>query len=160
MLHQYRITKYDPKFRDDRGAYTKGDWTSFSDVGGKFGGVILSKEEYLHTESAYIGVAMRFLVEDNVPALYARDVENRFNSGHAPAKGSLISNNQLPAICRAVLREEFWCKLEAGGRFLHFGYDYYMYIGVKRRCEASIEAAHKLGLYVEQFDSPHLESRN
>jgi hypothetical protein len=55
------------------------------------------------------------------------------------------------------LREEFWCRLETEDRFLHFGYDYYMYVGVKTTCSASITFAREVGLFVEQFDSPYLE---
>jgi len=36
----------------------------------------------------------------------------------------------LADVCRLVLREILWCKLESpNGFYIHFGYDYYMYFG-------------------------------
>jgi hypothetical protein len=140
-MHQYRVTKYDPAFRDASGAYTKKDWTSFGDISRSHNGVAFSEDEYLRVESAYIDAARKFIVEDDCRALRVLGIENRTASAHAPRDGSLISVEDLPAVCRSILREEFWCRLEAEGRFLHFGYDYYMYVGVKSKCAVSIAAA-------------------
>ena len=30
-MNYYRITKYNPEFRNEQGFYTKNDWTSISD---------------------------------------------------------------------------------------------------------------------------------
>jgi hypothetical protein len=158
-MHQYRVTKYDPTLRDSAGAYTKEDWTSFSDIGRSRGGVALTEEDYLRVESAYIDIAKKFIAEDSIPALRVVGLENRDAFAKAPAEGVLISERDLPAVCRSILREEFWCRLESDDRFLHFGYDYYMYVGVKSRCLASIVAAEACGLFVEQFDSPYFETK-
>ena len=61
---------------------------------------------------------------------------------------------QLAEVIRLILREKFWCRLEAAGGFLHFGYDYYLYLGVPHRCPAAERTASELGLYVEVFDQP------
>lgn len=156
-MYHYRVTKYDPAFRDSSGAYTKKDWTSFDDVGSSHGGAVLSKEEYLRVESAYIDIAKQFIVEDGSPSLQAVNVENSGAAASAPNEGSLISGGDLPAVCRSILRGEFWCKLETDERFLHFGYDYYMYVGVKSECLSSIAAATAPGLFVERFESPYIE---
>jgi hypothetical protein len=156
-MNQYRITKYNPKFRDSSGAYMKPDWTSMSDIGSSFDGVTLKREEYLVTESAYIDSVMSFISEDRIPALRAVGVENH-RKAIAPKEGHLFSAADLPEIIRSILREEFWCRLEADDRFIHFGYDYYIYIGVKNRCETSIQSAHSKGLFVEPFTSPYLET--
>ena len=157
-LHQYRVTKYDPAFRDAHGAYTKDEWTAFSDIGRLFRGLILSREEYLRVESAYIAAAMNFLAEDGASALRALSVEHHRAFAQAPAEGSLISLGDLPTVCRSVLREDFWCKLEHGGRFVHFGYDFYMYVGVQNTCDDSIAAASAIGLFVEPVNSPYLKA--
>ncbi|MFA6289845.1 MAG: hypothetical protein WC661_20885 [Opitutaceae bacterium] len=156
-MNQYRITKYNPKFRDARGAYMKPDWTSMSDVGRSFDGVTLEKEEYLATESAYIDSVMGFISEDQISALRAVGVENH-RKVITPKEAHLVCAADLPEIIRSILREEFWCRLEIDDRFIHFGYDYYIYIGVKNRCAASIQSAQAKGLFVEPFTSPYLET--
>ena len=35
----YRISKYDPWLRDERGYFTGEDWTSFSDIGKEYLGI-------------------------------------------------------------------------------------------------------------------------
>jgi hypothetical protein len=40
-MYQYRITKYNPVFRDEKGRCTSEEWTSFGDVG-----EIVSVKEY------------------------------------------------------------------------------------------------------------------
>ena len=57
MNHQYRVTKYNPKHRDKKqGNYLKDEWTSVSDIGEKFGEIILDEDEYFTVEKAYIRV--------------------------------------------------------------------------------------------------------
>jgi hypothetical protein len=156
-MNQYRITKYNPQFRDSTGAFLKHEWTSISDIGSSFAGVILKKEDYLAVESAYVESVMEFITEDQITALHAVGVENHGNA-ISPNEGQIIPTCDLPEIIRSVLREEFWCRLEVEDRFIHFGYDYYIYIGVHNRCEASIQSAHAKRLFVESFTSPYLET--
>lgn len=155
-MHRYRVTKYDPAFRTDAGAYSREEWTSFSDVGRSFCSVALSQEEYLRVESAYVEAAASFLAEDQAPELRVFGLEIRGDRPSAPIEGALVARANLAAVCRSVLRGEIWCKLEADGRFVHFGWDYYMYIGVMRPCEDAISRARSLGLFVEEFESPYL----
>jgi hypothetical protein len=56
---------------------------------------------------------------------------------------------------RRVLREEFWCRLEGPEAFVHFGYDYYLYVGVPRACPEAEQATRRAGLFVESFRSPY-----
>jgi hypothetical protein len=154
-MHQYRVTKYDPVFRDATGAYTKQEWTRFCQIGDSFDGVTLTSSEYLRVESSYIETASLFLAEDHAPDLHAVSLEILADRPNAPAEGSTVADRDFAAACRSVLREEFWCKFEAEGRFVHFGSDYYMYIGVRSRCDKAIEKAEALGLFVEEFDSPY-----
>jgi len=62
-VNEYRVTKYDPAFRDKSGAYTKDEWTIFKQIGETFSGVQLTSEEYERVEEAYIQAAMSFLRE-------------------------------------------------------------------------------------------------
>jgi hypothetical protein len=56
-MFEYRVTKYDPAHRAASGAY-RDEWTSFSDIGRSFGGVILTVEQYQRIEDAdhYCGI--------------------------------------------------------------------------------------------------------
>ncbi len=155
-MNRYRVTKYNPALRTAAGAYLKDEWTSFSDVGRSFDGLILSQDEYLRVESAYVEAASAFLAEDRAPGLRVVGLEIRDDRPSAPVEGSVITQADFPSVCRSVLRREFWCKLEADDRFVHFGWDYYMYVGVVNPCERSILRAEALGLFVEDFESPYL----
>lgn len=157
-MHHYRVTKYNPDHRDATGAYVRDDWTSFGDIGRAFHGITLSRDEYLRVESAYVGVAMTFLEEDRSPDLHVVGLEIRGDKPTAPTEGSVVSRQDLVKVCRSILREKFWCRLESGSRYLHFGWDYYMYVGVVSDCMQAVAKAKSLGLFVESFDSPYMES--
>jgi hypothetical protein len=73
---QYKVTKYDPSLHGGPGGgYTADEWTSFSDIGKSFGGVVLAEEEYLRVEELYLG-AVRLAAEvSGVSRLQVRDLE-------------------------------------------------------------------------------------
>jgi hypothetical protein len=73
--------------------------------------------------------------------------------------GSSLSLIEIDEVVRHVLREKFWCRLDGVGAFIHFGYDYYMYIGVPVTCIGAITLARQLGLFVEPFQSPYTNAR-
>ena len=171
-MNSWRITKYNPAFRDERGAYLRDEWTSVSDVGDSFGGVILDFGEYRRVEDAYISTALRFVAEADLDALTITCLETH-RAAEARAKdlggtafdpkrartGMSLPLGALGDVCRLVLREILWCKLEAaGGFYLHFGYDYYMYVGSPARSENSIAYARQQGLFVEEMESPYLDA--
>ncbi|QSX06726.1 hypothetical protein JYG23_04550 [Sedimentibacter sp. zth1] len=54
MNYMWRITKYNPQYRDSYGAYLKDEWTSLSDVGKQYDGKVFTKDEYLEYERLYI----------------------------------------------------------------------------------------------------------
>ena len=43
--------------------------------------------------------------------------------------------------------------------FVHFGYDYYMYIGSNKRFKGIINTIANTGLFIEEFESPYDEER-
>jgi hypothetical protein len=170
----YRITKYNPDFRDEDGAFQGEDWISISDVGKNFSGRILTFEEYLSVENKYVSSVLHFFNETDLKNLSVvgleqkqdqkRNVEDARFSGIDYKKknfreGVEIDGSNLPQLCRLVLREIIWCRLESGQDFyIHFGYDYYMYIGTSVWPDASVNFAKELGLFVEEMESPYLES--
>jgi hypothetical protein len=157
-VFEYRITKYDPAFRDARGAYRRDDWTAVTDIGSSFGGVVLTRDVYRRVEDAYVTAALGFLREVEVSVLTVEGLENR--AGPAPVvQGGALGLAEAAEVIRRVLRDDFWCRLEGPEAFVHFGYDYYMYVGVARACPEAEQLARRVGLFVEPFLSPYHDRR-
>lgn len=152
---EYRVTKYDPGFRDPTGVYARDEWTAACDVGRSFGGVVLTPEEYQRVEDAHVAVALSFLRESGQLSLAVDGLENHQKRPIEFGEGAALGLNQLGPVIRSILREEFWCRLVGEACFLHFGWDYYTYVGVPRPCPASQELARRLGLFVEERPSPY-----
>ncbi len=157
-MHQFRVTKYDPAHRDTTGAYLLDDWTSSSDVGRVFGGTTLTPERYQAVEDAYVSTALSFLSESGISHLRVAGLESRPPTKDAPSEGDEVSLEALEVVLRGLLRERFWCRLEAANGFIHVGWDYYMYVGVPQGCPAASAAASAQGLFVESFPSPYAAS--
>ncbi len=157
-MPQYRVTKYNPQYRDLSGAYQRADWTSISDVGRNFECGQLTQESYQAIEDAYIEVALAFLTESGCNGLQVTALENAQNTPSAPGEGSTLSLQEIAPVLRGLLRERFWCRLEASEVFVHIGYDYYMYVGVPTTCPAAQATAESRGLFVEEFASPYASS--
>lgn len=163
MRNQYRVTKYDPSFRDTNGAFLRGDWTSYSDIGRIYNGKLLSESQYLAIENAYLLSIEEFLREAGIEALQLRKLEH--NARHELPQfiqpQALLSASQCVEFARIALHEISWGMLVAPGRaYVHFGYDYYMYLGLPTKCPKAIAAAHARGLFVERFRSPYLRERS
>ena len=159
-MFEYRVTKYAPALRDASGVYAREEWTAFSDIGRSLGGVVLNREEYLRVEDAYVASALAFLREAGVRTLTARDLQNPGGVPVAPVEGGVLFLGQVGEVLRGLLREDFWCRLEGPGAFIHIGWDYYMYIGVPQACPQAEQMVRRLGLFVEPFDSPYRERRD
>jgi len=174
MYYSWRITKFDPKFRDKYGRYIKNDWTSISDVNKVVNGQILSFESYLHVEDKYVQAVLDFSKYFSVPSLKIVGLEKysetlkvsneRWYTEELKKVYSLIeegldvSNENIEYVCKLILRNDLWCKLEYEKRmFIHFGYDYYMYIVSDGYNEELLNKISDNGLFVEQMVSPYLE---
>ena len=153
-MNQYRVTKYNPEFRNAEGVYTKDEWTSFSEVG-----KTVSKGEYAEVEAAYIDTAIQFFEEQGIAGLAIVYLEN--SAGYKDpkmklAEGEIVHKDNLASVIRGILRENYWAKLESKNAYLHFGWDFYMYIGVPLAASQAITVAERNGLFVEEFESPYL----
>ncbi len=153
-MHEYRITKYNPAFRDSTGAYSKDEWTSFADIGRPFASGIFTREEYEFVEDAYVHVALAFLREAGLRSLRVEGLENHKGTQLSFSEGSLLTLGEVGNVIRRVLREECWCRLQSASGFVHVGWDYYMYVGVLNPCPAARRQAAETGLFVEEFVSP------
>ena len=155
QVFEFRVTKYDPKFRAPSGAYTREEWTSVGDVGRTYGGVAFTREDYERTEGAYLRAAKAFLDEASVGALVIRGLEDRDARYPEFSEGAVLPVKEIQTLLALVLREKLWCRLEAPDTFVHIGYDFYMYIGVPGPCPFAQRMAVSLGLFVEPFRSPY-----
>ena len=157
-MNEYRVTKYNPAFRDQSGAYTKVEWIPFTQIGQTFSGVLLTSDEYERVEEAYVQAALSFLSESGLFSMRVAGLENPRTQPLDFKNDSVLPLDRISEIIRRILREEFWCRLEGSEGFIHFGWDYYMYVGVPHPCPAAEARAAELGLYVEEFASPIGES--
>ncbi len=157
-MHEFRVTKYDPAKRDQHGVYQTDEWIMFSQLGKECDGVVLTLQEYERVEAAYIQAALAFLEEVGVNELQVCGLENArmgFVDDRRWTERETLTTERLPSVFRAVLRDQIWCRFEhRTGVFVHFGWDYYRYIGVPTPCPTAQGIARDLGLFVETFESP------
>jgi len=168
-MYCWRITKYDPKNRDENGFYQKDEWTAVSDIGQKYDDVEFTYDSYLFYENAYVDAVIRIMRGNNVESFLIKALEkgcyiNYPDFSESESKRffrSLKRNMQIPKhdvipIIRFALREIIWCKLLSNQMFVHFGYDYYMYIGSENPLEEEINIIENNGLFVEPMVSPYI----
>ncbi|MFH7041748.1 hypothetical protein ABT392_05450 [Paucibacter sp. JuS9] len=162
MRYQFRLTKYNPELREPNGAYMLDEWTSYSDVGRSFAGVTLCEEEYLRVESAYLTSLASFLAESGIASLRIAGLED-YGTGALPPfveAGRDLNLGECVAFSKLALRERVWAKLvRPGVAYIHFGYDFYVYLGLPRLCPAALQHAHDAGLFAEAIRSPYLRAR-
>ena len=166
-MYQWRITKYDPQFRNELGQFTRIEWIGIWQVGHMLDGHFFTKEEYLAVESAYLAAALACFNESGVPHLVVTGLQR--NNFQIPLvvteecievpdidEGTTLTGDEICAVCRLVLREAFWCRLEfERDFFIHFGWDYYMYCGCSKPLRSSLRIAESRGLFVEPCNSPY-----
>lgn len=155
MKYNWRITKYNPEFRDSNGNYQKDEWTSFSDIGKIFAYEELTIEEYLKYESLYINAIVKLMDGSGVKDLRIVDLEV-YEDDKQVDNRMVINAEGLKVIVPEILRERLWCKLENNNFFVHFGYDYNMYIGSNVACTNELSLIEESGLFVEEFTSPYI----
>lgn len=158
-MYQYRISKYSPNLRDIQGHYVLNDWTDYSDIGSTFNGKRLSKQAYLRVEHAYLGVVSDVLQSASVFSMMIHDYEprswfSRIRSMFFMPR-SLSSRNHILRFSRGCLRNNHWGKLVSDEMFIHFGYDYYMYIGSSLDAQKMQEIVSPYQLFCEETNSPY-----
>jgi len=168
--HQWRVTKYNPDNRDEHGHYAVvEDWTSPSEIGKTFDGNELTLDDYLRMETAYLDAAMAFMEESGIHFVRILGLEEHITEENRATslyeneferlvlkEDSLISLDDVRLVMKMVLRDFIWCQLYSEERlFIHFGTDYYMYIGSHVDCPSAIEWAATHGLFVENKPSPY-----
>lgn len=156
----YRITKFDPAHRDERGHYTGAEDT-VSDHGPV-------EEAYLAAIAAFaeaagtdrlevrepqVGGFARFGLE---PPVVGYGLADLFPAGPVGFHdGALVPIAVGLELVRSMLRDNgAWCRLEAEGAFaVHVGWDQYLYIGSNLPCETALARTRALGLFPERIDA-------
>ena len=129
------------------------EWTSFSDIGKVFNGTTLSQDAYLRTEQAYIDCCIELIEKAKIPTLSIQQAE--YHTGNVRFPAGISNTQEIRQVITACLREQCWLKLVAQDFFIHFGYDYYMYVGSVLSRETVAEIAATYGLFCEEHPSPH-----
>lgn len=151
-MNQYRISKYNPENRVG-GVYTVNEWTSFSDIGKIYEGTKLSYEMYQKTERSYIRFCLKLMEWAHISDISIQQVEYYTDEIRFPLRA--FDTNSVCQMITACLREQCWMKLIAKDFFIHFGYDYYIYIGTLLPFSIVSEIATEYGLFCEICQSPY-----
>jgi len=180
-MRQYRITKYDISKRAADGTYLdQQEWTSLADVGKVLGGKILTPQEYLLVEQRYVSAALRFFAMSDLPHLRVTEFSNNqtaqildeFKKDFPFLKKTELNElnfkedqkvqaDEIGFLVEQNLRGTVDCKLEFDDAFfIHFGWDFYMYVGCHKTSDAAYSETLADGMFVEDFMSPHGRPKN
>ena len=167
----YRITKFDPKKRNEEGHFLdNSEWTAISDIGNpKYNNI--SYAEYEKIETAYTESIKLILEEKRISNLkidsfelyntiedfenYKKDgrlknIDIDFKSEIATLKnGTTLNLKEIQKIIRLILRETIWMNLLNSEFKITFGYDYYMYVECSELTKSTIVNIQEMGLFVE-----------
>jgi len=144
---KYRITKYNPKYREENGAYKLNEWTSVGDIGNDFYDTILTKKVYLQTEEKYLNSINIIFENFNCKGITINKMEKYFSYDEIVSKlfdvpysdmkkifetvenNKILNLDEAQILATLILREALWCEfIDVEKRFkIQFGYDYYMY---------------------------------
>lgn len=175
-MSRYRISKYDPWSRDERGYFTGEDWTSFSDIGKEYHGTVLTDLQYAAVEAKYINAVTTVLRQNQVHTMIVGKLEKRSSPAalkemlsrcHLPfppsdaafvsriKDGARLDMTEIEETVRLVLRDCFWCELssEGGAVRVEFGYDYYVYLQGVTIDADTIASFRSEGIYIESPQS-------
>jgi len=167
----YRITKFDPKKRNEEGHFLdNSEWTAISDIG-KSEYRNVDYEEYEQTERAYAESIKLILDEKNISSLKIDslelhhsfdDFENYKKDGRLKnidvdfnneidilENGTILNLTQIQKMIRLILRETIWMNLLESEFKITFGYDYYMYVECSKLKNSTINRIETMGLFVE-----------
>jgi hypothetical protein len=169
-MNTYRVTKYNPKYRDKEGAFTKDDWTSISDIGKTFENKTISATDYKTVENKYINAIKLILIELSieyctVESLFKNELDETSNKESIYSRfdfevysnineGDSMDINKTLTVARLMLREDLWGNIESPLKelIIEFGYDYYMYFKTAKDLSSLIPIIeHEIGLFVEEI---------
>ena len=170
-MKNYRITKYDPAKRNEKGHYLDStEWTSISDIGKvEYNSPTFS--DYQKIENAYVEsineiLKLNQISEFEISGLESYNTKQDFEEFKKKERlmnlnvnyeteiktlieGTIIKVDAISKLVRLILRETIWMKLLNPKLNIEFGYDYYMYVHCEELSNQTIKKIEGLGLYVE-----------
>jgi len=165
----YRVTKYNPAYRNEKGWYMRDDWTDYSEVVKT--GAKREYDEYKKIEDLYIhylqiglqSAADKTFVVSGLER-YKAEIKKYVDRLQDCNKELLfkIKNNykcsitEVLDIARLILRILVWCTFDSTSSYIDFSYEYYMFVGGVYYDESTIKEAALNGIYIEEMDSPML----
>lgn len=153
-MNMYRIAKYDLNGYVD-GVFTLDDWTDYSDIGNVFNGQKLTREIYVDVEDKYIKTAQEIFIQSHQKEISIINLQ-KYQSNLIWKNNQKIDQLQLAKIIRDCLRNKCWCRLHSEEFYIHFGYDFYLYIGCSLSYDAVAKVCAENQLYVIEYESPYL----
>ena len=168
-MKNYRITKYNPKNRNNEGHYQLDEWTCPSEKGTFFDGVEFKSDEYFDIESKYIKAAIKLIESCNLDHLRVVSLDSNYMEENFidPDSQWLLDDEfqavklfedkslnilEIETVLKMILRNFMGCSLEVNGELkLHFGYDYYMYASLPLIEQSTISYIESMGLYCEDL---------
>ncbi|MFD1992524.1 hypothetical protein ACFSGI_21335 [Paenibacillus nicotianae] len=169
-MNSWRVTKYNPTKRNDKGYYQDEEWTAYSDINKIYNAKEFTLSNYLEVENNYTKAIKVFMEESEVSCFKIVDVEKSdINSiledpystpsmieiFRSVEEKEIIKESKVFDLCKLILRGYLWGKLSNSKMFVHFGYDYYMYIGLEKNDFNRFNDIENLGLFIEELDSPY-----
>ena len=142
------------------------------DIGSIYSEGVFTVEQYVDVENLYVNAVIGFMNCLNINSLKVVGLEKHsvnieildFSELYNEEMvliysriedGCILNKSEVKSICRLILRDNLWCKLIfESDMYVHFGYEYYMFIGSSDRCDSTVESIASSGLYVELFESP------
>ena len=91
MRYKYRVSKYDPQYRDASGSYQKEEWTFFAQLGTRVAGRVLALREYQRVEKNYLDTIREMLKEARVVGARVTRASSRGSSTAGDATRSTRS---------------------------------------------------------------------
>ncbi len=73
-MYKYRISKYNPIFRNSAGKYMNDEWTSISDIGKIYNNKKFTQNEYIEIENKYISAIMLVVKKMNIDKMQVNNL--------------------------------------------------------------------------------------
>lgn len=138
-------------------------FSSVFDIGKKIGLRKISLDDFVRYERAMVAAATLFMFHGNdLPRINLLETErsslklarkqakeyglDRILLKNIPSIGTELGVNDFQDLIRLVLRECIWLSIESKDRYLHFGYDLYVYFSGKGAMPKAISELKNSGM--------------
>lgn len=166
-MNKYRISKYNPKYRNQKGVFLNNEWTSYWDIGKTYSGKIFYEYEYLNIEKLYCNCIISILKTLEINKMIINNLEKHsldkrekevlksldaLNVFYNIKNNLIINIDNIYILLQLLLREILWCKLKTTSNFkIVIGYDMYVYIYCDNIPFNIIEYYKKTSLFIEKL---------